>query len=883
MNEEFRSRVVSTWQKTVLAWDSAPTLLRECRQSIFQSKFYWDYQEQQQQRNVTNLSIRHFMKQFVKYFQNHVMIWCDRPTCDCRRQVDDSDDLKCTYVRTRGPVTTEEIHGLAQRVEVYQCPTCGTELTFPRYNRVSKLYSISALPVHSDTAPPRATTTQRLPPQRTPGRCGEYANLFGLYCRALGLETRYILDLTDHVWIEILLPMHEVEENEEHNPMMTPEQQWCMCDPCEGVMDAYSMYEHGWGKSLNYCVAISSTCITDVTAKYTRQFQSTELQLRRRQITTSEYESSQVIQQINQSILNQSGHNIKISANDKTIIQQRYKDEQFYLQYLSQLTSWLPPSSTTTSAITHLYQMGRISGSHLWKASRQEVGRHDHDSTLTSHAATNTTTLNTTRRDNHTTIHERHRWLGRVDTAYPTSYDYHQDDHNDNLSHDPFEIYLHPSSHHNDNSNNNTNTTDTTGTNSIDSNDIVTTIRINHVACATMGTTSTQQLSVVVVDENYSTSFGCLLQSMVCGTMTDLVQFLSSIPSQRIIIIVGVLKRNDHTADTNRTDEVDADDKILKSLLGHSFNVDYVRNDGIVYIGQLLVKKQPDWSYCGSYSMTPNGMKFILSKLPPPPQKDGLSHVSASATNQTSRFRLKTFPNVHAQSIVGRVPDTIMNLSEQLTAGYERKRMAFLSYLEQCQQVNVSSQRCYGYTTKNGAPIYILGSTSYPLVPCPQYLERTTRADEYSINNSRNKKKDTWNTFLLLPSELVPDDDIAMIDDDNTNTSPALDNTDNSKESLPHFDIPIDQEFFHQELGSHLLINASSSSTQEHCRLPTNDAVYNKRLIAYYFSAHWCGRKFIQNIVSYNWLVILFSYLLLTHPSEILPVYIQLADHLPQY
>ena len=850
MNEEFRSRVVSTWQKTVLAWDSDKTLLRECRQSIFQSKFYWDYQKQQQQqqqhqRNATNSSTRNFMKQFVKYFQNHVMIWCDRPTCDCRGSTDNnSDDLKCTYLRTRGPVTTEEMDGQAQRVEVYQCPTCGTELTFPRSNRVSTLYSISALPVHRNATPTSTTTTTThgLPPQRTPGRCGEYANLFGLYCRALGLETRYVLDWTDHVWIEILLPMHEAEDsNEPHDPMSTPEQQWCMCDPCEGVMDAYSMYEHGWGKSLNYCVAISSTCITDVTAKYTRQFHGTELQLRRRQITTSEFESAQVILQINQSILNQSGHNMKMSANDKTIIQQRYTDEQYYLQYLSQLTSWLPISSATTSATTHLYQMGRISGSHQWKASRQEVGHHsNHDNTLTSHAAvtnTTTTTLNTTRSDNHTTIHERYRWLGRLDTAYPTSFFYHQNDHNDNHNHDPFEIYLHPSSLHHDNSDKNA--SDTTDTNGIDTNDIVTTIRINHVACATMATTSTQQLSVVVVDENYTTkSFGCLLQSMVCGTMTDLVQFLSSIPSQRIIVIVGVLQRNDHAADANRTDESDADDKILKTLLGDSFNADYVRNDGIIYIGQLRVKKQPDWSYCGSYSMTPNGMKFILSKFPPPPQKDGLSPARTSVTDQTSRFRLKAFPNVQAQSIVGRVPDTIMNISEQLTAGYDRKRMAFLSFLEHCPQVTDRSQRCFGYTTKNGAPIYLLGSTSYPLVPCHKY--------------SRITKKDCWNTFLLLPSELVPDHDCAMIDDDKTNTSPALNNTDNSTESLPHFDVPIDLEFFHQELGSHLLINVRSSSTQEHCRLPTNDAVYNKRLIAYYFSAHWCGRKLLQNVLSYN-------------------------------
>ena len=103
------------------------------------------------------------------------------------------------------------------------------------------------------------------------GRCGEWANAFTLClfasklnvvlsfflvlknentsldhpiliftCLTVGFQTRYILDLTDHVWNEV----YSVKKNK-----------WCHVDSCEQTWDAPMTYERGWGKSLTYVFA----------------------------------------------------------------------------------------------------------------------------------------------------------------------------------------------------------------------------------------------------------------------------------------------------------------------------------------------------------------------------------------------------------------------------------------------------------------------------------------------------------------------------------------------------------------------------------------------------------------------------------------------------
>ena len=335
-DHKFMKRIQNTLE-TVKAWDADPNLLQQVRlqhipwEELRRGNGSGDGGES----NIIKPDEDYYLsgnllliQRLCRHFQQNVMTWINTPKCvECGLAGDNYDSNETTI---RGPETQEEKDGNATRVEVYQCTKCNNQpitTTFPRYNNVQKLLK----------------TKQ--------GRCGEYTNLFGLYCRAIGFETRYVLDVTDHVWIEVFIP--EIDK-------------WIMVDSCEGIINKPSIYEYGWSKNgLCYMIAISIDHVVDVTTRYTRNWiKDNDFQVRRRVYTSSEQTSTTIINSINKQL--QSG----LSKARIVELDRRKKLEDIEFQMNKQSMKWTIHETKDGGDI------GRISGSLTWKQLRNENGKH---------------------------------------------------------------------------------------------------------------------------------------------------------------------------------------------------------------------------------------------------------------------------------------------------------------------------------------------------------------------------------------------------------------------------------------------------------------------------------------------------------------------------
>lgn len=261
------------------------------------------------------------IKRLTLYFKQEVMAWCNQPSCSNPNCTGNDDGKQMESVGTRGPETDEEIHGHASRVELYNCKLCNINTTFPRYNSPRTLFQ-----------------TRR-------GRCGEFANLFGLYCRSLGFDTRYILDFTDHVWTEIY---------------SNRQRRWIHADACEGIIDRPNMYEQGWGKSLNYCIGATCDSVVDVTRRYTRKFHTDDFQSRRREYAPDEPSSQRAFVQMDNTLRQMNTTIVKGRLEE---LDKRNKAEAKFFDLVQSSGVWDVE-----------YREGRVSGSLAWKAARQELG-----------------------------------------------------------------------------------------------------------------------------------------------------------------------------------------------------------------------------------------------------------------------------------------------------------------------------------------------------------------------------------------------------------------------------------------------------------------------------------------------------------------------------
>jgi len=579
-------------------------------------------------------------------------------------------------------------------VTVYNCPTCDGRqtTTFPRYNSARKLF------------------------ETRKGRCGEWANLFGLYCRAVGFETRYISDFTDHVWVEVWSDRRG---------------KYIHADACEGKIDEPSMYEHGWGKKLSYILAFSnegSGQVADVTGRYSCKILSDEMQARRREVIPSEEIGDMIIAQIDASL--RSSGTLSKARQDE--LDHRASEEKKFFHLAQQSGHWEGS----------LYSEGRISGSLAWRAARQELGgcqggRSGEDN--------NTDDGTSPREDDDRRLH--------VESFYPCPFD------------------------------DNSNAISITVSSASATNSYSDSIIVNGAHCA-LGTTKSK--SIVIVDEQS----GCVLQSRSFASWNAAASFLHLVPNERIVIVC---------ADAWGVSSLDVPTQRKLSRLGafdlgkvSELDPEKVDDDNeaishqILFIGQLNCK--PNWTM---FKSAPSGKTLAINVT-----------INISSPPDKSNLKLRVERNTAPKSVCCRLADASMPLGTQLLANEQQKRAAFVKFMENDDpEKNIYS----GYTTRDGAPVYLISAASFPF--------------ERSHSELRGDAGPGWTTHHYLPEVLVPEKDATT-------------------SLVPSFDIPTDFDFYNNLLGTTLLSKDSSGSVSS---VETATALHNSRLIGLYFSASWCG------------------------------------------
>ncbi|XP_021941352.1 peptide-N(4)-(N-acetyl-beta-glucosaminyl)asparagine amidase isoform X2 [Zootermopsis nevadensis] len=251
--------------------------------------------------NEQEVDIQEFiLMELLSWFKNSFFSWVDSPECTLCKGT----------TKFAGHSSNSVTAGEAYRIEVYSCNTCQEKTLFPRYNDPEKLL------------------------ETRKGRCGEWANCFTLMCRALGWETRYIADETDHVWTEVY---------------SGTQKRWMHCDPCENVFDTPLMYEIGWGKKLSYVMAYSRDEVQDVTWRYSCRHN--ELLSRRNECT--EKELLDAIIQLRQE-----------RQQDMSTSRKLYLNKRL----LAELVEFMTPRQPTEGE-----RKGRSSGSLAWRLARGET------------------------------------------------------------------------------------------------------------------------------------------------------------------------------------------------------------------------------------------------------------------------------------------------------------------------------------------------------------------------------------------------------------------------------------------------------------------------------------------------------------------------------
>lgn len=571
----------------------------------------------------------------------------------------------------------------------------------------------------------------------------------------------------------------------------TQQNRWIHADSCEGVIDQPSMYEKGWGKRLNFVIAFGTdSSVVDVTRRYTRKYDTDEFVARRREYSSSETVVERALTRINADLRR------SLPSKQLDELDRRLRAEQTFFMDTQRRAALLLSANGNGWEDHQSYKEGRISGSLAWRAARGELGSDTHEPLPpnTPKHATNDDSNNTTSAK-----------FFHVETFHPTPH-----------GADTVSILVKSFS------------------NIVRNNDTMQCQRrrdcivVSGVPCAAINAAKDENMdsiSVVIVDE----CTGTILQSRTFLHWSKMASFLHTVPNGRVVAICGS-RNNTNISITTKRRLSRLGGFVLKAE-DDSSSADSVKtaNTMLLYIGQL--NYHPGWAtyQCikepisdSMINVEPAAIRVTFS-LPgaPPFLSSVLPNDVETMPASGVALKLHVERNTIPRRILMRLPEQIMPLKTQLLSNASQKRRAFHAFLQEDKGPNSGGgSGVVGYATRSNCPIYLIGPSSFPLV-------RWTNHDAANQNNRESTKSmSSWTTYHYWPQPMISDHDNE--DEDEASSHPL---------TQPLFDVPLDTSYFERLLGPNLLRHASNSDILE----TTSNALHNCKLVALYFSAHWCG------------------------------------------